>query len=1162
MDPRYTGIQKFKVRLTSVDDQVSTEFTLEIKDTQSPPNLSFEFANQNIIESTASGEIYVEANIVSTLSYQVPYSFVNSSAINGTHFAATNGVLTFSPGETRKKIEWANTDNAVTNPTRVFQIQLGAVTGDASLGNVQQHTVNIIDDESPTFIINDVTANQGSSLSFQVGLSPTSFQTVTVDYALANGTAIAGTHYTTQTGTLTFNPGETSKNITVNTNSILAEACAPDRSFQVQLSNATLANIGDATGVGTIEDPKLPAISIADSSGSENASAAFTVSLDKACTTRNVEFIWTTANGTALAGTDYTSVSTAGTIAAGQTSTTLNVSHIDNSTYQGSRQYTVSLSSLVSATSGGDLEATGTITDNEFPLGTFSITGVTSDSESILDAGLGNGTEPIINWQTSTSATSYDVTIFADDGTSVVCATQNTTATTFDFGATCSLTPAQYYKASVIAKANSDTLAATNSQFRFYVNQSPTLGSGGNGVWYVLGGSSITIQAAWAASPAVGVATDPESQSMSFTSLGSASLGAISVSTSAITYTPTAGAATHGADQFTYTIKDSMGGTLTGTIQIYVVQAFTWTGAVSSSWTNPSNWCGFVSADKRSCLGNTMAPSTSAHNVYVDEVCSSAFSCTPTTAANLTLGGIYIKRHGFQVGTGYTLSVGTIRQSDGAFVASSGMLTIRTSAQITGGSFKASSTNTRLDGGDLTMSGTATFDHSSGTLQLSGYADLVNLNGSNLHHLEALNNVSFGSTTVVGTQEVEGNLLASNGYNCTVSGSFVVHGNLDIATSTNGVTWGNIKLVGANPTIRSSQQTLIGSFELAISGTAVLEPASVLNVRGDFTNTTGNITNTGAKFIMSGASKTYKFRNIVFDYLDFDFHTGSTAVLDGDITVLSGLGIGCYAVGCSLNGSTISLYGDLQMIGDDLDGGSTVVKMLGGAVGDPVYITGSTGSDIGFLEINSPGDVVFNPGGIIEMRNYKYIAGNLTTTGSHIRFTSPSGVYEPGNNQYDQVSIRMDGGSSATLVGSLYVNGDLAIWGNVLPRLNGGTIYARKNVTYTGSFANTSTTQFVLDGTVDQVISKTSTTYQFPGSVFTINKASGKVLLGANTTMANTQTLSILNGVLDMAGFNFSVRTLSLNSTSVIKNGGTLTVNSVVINASAAPQFGGSILDN
>src|SRR5204862_1861441 len=68
--------------------------------------------------------------------------------------------------------------------------------------------------------INDVSVVEGNSGTtnavLTVSLSSASAQTVTVNYATANGTATAGTDYVSTNGTLTFLTGETHPTITVS----------------------------------------------------------------------------------------------------------------------------------------------------------------------------------------------------------------------------------------------------------------------------------------------------------------------------------------------------------------------------------------------------------------------------------------------------------------------------------------------------------------------------------------------------------------------------------------------------------------------------------------------------------------------------------------------------------------------------------------------------------------------------------------------------------------------------------------------------------------------------------------------------------------------------------------------------------------------------------
>jgi hypothetical protein len=70
------------------------------------------------------------------------------------------------------------------------------------------------DDAIPTLSINNVTALEGLAdhgLVFTVTLSGRERQTVTVDFATANGSAIAPGDYASNGGTLTFNPGTTNR---------------------------------------------------------------------------------------------------------------------------------------------------------------------------------------------------------------------------------------------------------------------------------------------------------------------------------------------------------------------------------------------------------------------------------------------------------------------------------------------------------------------------------------------------------------------------------------------------------------------------------------------------------------------------------------------------------------------------------------------------------------------------------------------------------------------------------------------------------------------------------------------------------------------------------------------------------------------------------------
>ena len=113
----------------------------------------------------------------------------------------------------------------------------------------------------PKLSIDDVSILEGdvgnSSATFTVQLSAPSATTVTVNYGIADNTAIAGSDYIATNNILTFNPGETSQTISVTVKG--DTEIEARESFYVQLSNSVNADLLDSQGVGTIiNDDRAP----------------------------------------------------------------------------------------------------------------------------------------------------------------------------------------------------------------------------------------------------------------------------------------------------------------------------------------------------------------------------------------------------------------------------------------------------------------------------------------------------------------------------------------------------------------------------------------------------------------------------------------------------------------------------------------------------------------------------------------------------------------------------------------------------------------------------------------------------------------------------------------------------------------------------------------
>ncbi len=103
--------------------------------------------------------------------------------------------------------------------------------------------------------VSDPTTSEGNGskdLNFTVTLSAASTQTVTVDYATADGTATAGSDYGPLAGTLTFKPGQLSKTVSVP---VIGDTTPElDETVYLRLSGGKNATIAGGEGTGTIKN--------------------------------------------------------------------------------------------------------------------------------------------------------------------------------------------------------------------------------------------------------------------------------------------------------------------------------------------------------------------------------------------------------------------------------------------------------------------------------------------------------------------------------------------------------------------------------------------------------------------------------------------------------------------------------------------------------------------------------------------------------------------------------------------------------------------------------------------------------------------------------------------------------------------------------------------
>ena len=311
----------------------------------------------------------------------VDYSTSNGTAIAGSDYTTTSGTVTFPAGSltgTTKTISVPILNDVIAEPTETFNVNLSNIlsTGSATISD-NLGIGTITDNDASSVAINDVTvAENAGNAVFTVTLTGNIQDALTVDFATSNGTALAGSDYTTTTGTLTFPSSSISgATLTITVPIINDNITEPTETFNVTLSNIVStgsASISDALGIGTITDDGVnDAVSIAinDVTVAETAgNAVFTVTL-----TGNIQDALTvnfaTSNGTALAGSDYTATSGILTFPANSingATQSITVTIINNNISEPTETFNVNLSNIVSTGSASisDALGIGTIIDD------------------------------------------------------------------------------------------------------------------------------------------------------------------------------------------------------------------------------------------------------------------------------------------------------------------------------------------------------------------------------------------------------------------------------------------------------------------------------------------------------------------------------------------------------------------------------------------------------------------------------------------------------------------------------------------------------------------------------------------------------------------------------------------------------------------------------
>ncbi|MGI8810038.1 MAG: Calx-beta domain-containing protein [Acidimicrobiales bacterium] len=286
----------------------------------------------------------------------------------GDYVAATPATVEFGAGQTTRTLSVVVQGDTAAEADETFVVRLEAATG-ASIGD-GTGLGRIVNDDAG-FSVNDATVTEGDSgtisATFTVSRTGVTTGSSSVRWFTEDGTASASGDYTAvPTTTLSFTAGQMTKTVSVIVRG--DTAVEANETFVVRLDGAVGATISDGSGLGRITNDDVATIAVNDVTLTEGQSgtksATFTITRSGAVG-GPASVVWSTADGTAAASSDYTAVApTTVGFGPGETIKTLSVTVLGDTAAEANETFLVRLTVPIGA-SIADGSGLGRITNDD-----------------------------------------------------------------------------------------------------------------------------------------------------------------------------------------------------------------------------------------------------------------------------------------------------------------------------------------------------------------------------------------------------------------------------------------------------------------------------------------------------------------------------------------------------------------------------------------------------------------------------------------------------------------------------------------------------------------------------------------------------------------------------------------------------------------------------
>ena len=342
-----------------------------IRDDDVPPEISVDDVALLEGDSGPANAVFtIRLSRSSSQVVSVDFASSDDTATAGSDYLPRSVRVGFPPGSTNRTVTVPVLGDTSFEPNETFMVRLGAPTNGTLARSVGVGTI-INDDRVPMVRVDDAVVQEGDSgfvqALFTATLDRSSLESVSVDYQTVAGTATAGIDFVPAQGRLIFAPGEVTRQISI---SVVGDTrIEDDEFFTLGIVSPVNATLWNSSAKATIRNDDGATIRIAGTAVKEGNSgstmAEFPVTLD-APSDKQVSVDYSTEDGTATGGQDYTAVADTLVFAPGVTSMVVRVPVLGDILDEPSETFRVKLGNPRNAVIGVSA-AVGTILDDDPP---------------------------------------------------------------------------------------------------------------------------------------------------------------------------------------------------------------------------------------------------------------------------------------------------------------------------------------------------------------------------------------------------------------------------------------------------------------------------------------------------------------------------------------------------------------------------------------------------------------------------------------------------------------------------------------------------------------------------------------------------------------------------------------------------------------------------